>query len=187
MEKIESYLPVFPGFYGTILESDDYHEEDSIAEGKTWDDYEWDYDEYHQRVARASVDVVAEWLTPLGITVEFQKLVQPRQYNFGNDSVNVEFTLSDNSWSEIIEYLMENEEEFREYIKNRYTSYDGFSSHYSNDSDVWLTDYIPNKYKPEHILGALVDFYLDLEEWTEDALYEALNSQGEFYVLNELK
>lgn len=34
--KIESYLPVFPGFYETIFQPD---EELSIEDGKTYDDY----------------------------------------------------------------------------------------------------------------------------------------------------
>ena len=68
---IESYLPIFQGFYGTLFECD--AEEVMIEEDKNYDDYNWDYTDYHNRVAKACVSPIQDQLNDLdlGITVEF--------------------------------------------------------------------------------------------------------------------
>lgn len=52
---IEGYLPVFPGFYNTLFQAD---EEQVIEDPYTYDDYDFDYKQYHQDVAKEAVEVV---------------------------------------------------------------------------------------------------------------------------------
>jgi hypothetical protein len=168
---IESYLPVFQGFYGTLFECD--AEEGMIEEGKTYDDYKWNYADYKQRVATACVSPIEDQLNELdlGITIEFQSLYSPKYYNYSNDSINVAYTLSDNSLDKIVEYINENREAFDTYIKDNCTSYDGFCSFYSNDSDVWLNEYIKREDDDMGtVFGHLLAFMLQNEEFTASHL-----------------
>ena len=48
-------------------------------------------------------------------------------------------------------------ETFKEYIKERYTSRDGFISHYSNNAEDWITR---ESFKDSHKLGQILNFLL---------------------------
>ena len=175
---IESYLPIFQGFYGTLFECD--AEEVMIEEDKNYDDYNWDYTDYHNRVAKACVSPIQDQLNDLdlGITVEFQSLYSPREYNFSNDSINVAYTLADDSLAKIVEYINDNREEFDTYVKDNCTSYDGFMSFYSNDSNVWLNEYIKRENDDmATVFGHLLEFMLNNEEFTASHLAEEVQEE----------
>jgi hypothetical protein len=183
---IESYLPIFQGFYGTLFECD--AEEGMIEEGKTYDSYNWNYADYHNRVATACVSPVEDQLNELdlGIAIKFQSLYSPRQYNFSNDSINVAYTLEDDSLAKIVGYIKDNREEFDTYVKDNCTSYDGFISFYSNDSSVWLNEYV-NREDSEMstVFGHLLEFILKNEEFTADELAQEVQEEMS-YVESEL-
>lgn len=156
---IESFLPVFQGFYGTIFEYDS--EENDIEEGKTYEDYNWFYTEYHQRVAKACVNPIEDQLKDLdlGITIEFQSLYSPREYNFSNDQINVAYTLEKESFQKVLDYLNENKEDFTQHIKDNFSSCSGFISFYSNDVDVWFNEYLKQDYeKINTLFGGVMGF-----------------------------
>lgn len=88
---IESYLPIFKGFYGSIFECD--CEENEIENGKRYDDYTFEYDDYRNRVGNACVTAIGKELTLFNITVEFQAIYSPKYYNYSNDTINVAYTL----------------------------------------------------------------------------------------------
>jgi galactitol-specific phosphotransferase system IIB component len=167
--KIESYLPIFSGFYNTIFEA---NEEMYIEEPYSYDDYDFNYEKYHLDVAKACVDAIETQLNDLGISVsvKFQELNSPREYNFRNDRIDVVYTLGANSLNEIHGYLLENKDAFSEYVKDNYTSRSGFHSFHSNQSDEWL-DNIKNGTDLDHKLGAVLDFILQNENYTDDKLY----------------
>lgn len=53
----ETYCPLFPGFYGTEFEYDnedsdiEYYNEENKTDLK-WDDFSWNYADYHSRVSK---------------------------------------------------------------------------------------------------------------------------------------
>lgn len=179
IKLIESYLPVFTGFYNTIFEAD---EEPCIECGKSYEDYEWDYAEYHQRVAKSCAQIVGEQLKDLGIKVEFQALVSPKYYNYSNDSINVAYHLEDNAFTKLLEYVLENKEDFDGFIHENYTSYSGFMSFFSNDGWKWIAEYIFKEDKLEHVFGACLEFYLEREEFGAEELHQKLSEQGDTIV-----
>jgi len=181
---IESYLPIFTGFYNTIFEAD---EEPMIEDGMTYDDYEWDYKEYHDRVAKACTEIISNELKDLDITIEFQALISPKYYNYSNDSINVAYHLKEDSYKKLIAYIIDNKEDFDGYIAHNYSSYDGFIPFYSNNGTEWLTKYLLDNEKLQHVFGACLDFYLDYNnEFSEQDLYEALSEQGDTIVYGKL-
>ena len=172
--KFETFLPLFPGFYNTYLESDDAEtsELDYINEQRAenglepieWDKCEFYYDEYRQRVSKAYTNAVEHELKSLGLVnnIEFQELISPKEYNFSTDSIDVEI---DVNIENLQKYIAENKQKFIEYLKEKYTSCSGFISSYSTDFDVWSedTDTFTNFECNGHYLGSILDFILDNE------------------------
>lgn len=184
MKKIETYLPVFNGFYETLFTPDGEESEIEDINGARelrdlpeidYSDCEWDYEEYNERVSQKCTEVIERELIDLfpSITnIEYQELVSPKYYNFKTDSINIEIEIKD--LNEIIAYLQDNEEEFAEYIKDKYTSRDGFISSYSNDSIDWLF-YLNNEEKLSHVLGSVLDFVFINEGYDTNDLYDGLD------------
>ncbi len=162
MKTIESYLPVFPGTYGTIFEDIDWDQIDAVGERCT--------------------SFINGHLTDLGIVAVFQFVYSPKYYNFSNDSINVEYQFE--NLNKLIDYLTENRTEFADYLKERYTSCDGFISHHSNDPDEWIHDFMFGS-DITLKLGSALEFYLTNENGDEldiDMYYD-LSENG--YVIYE--
>ena len=187
MKTYNTFLPIFDGFYNSIFDADG--EDDEIQhineerekiglEPITYDDCEWDYKEYNLRVSEKCVEVIEEELNDLlniDMNITFESLQSPKYYNYSTDSINIEIEME--SLDVILEYLEENKENFTKYIKDRYTSYDGFTSFKSNDSDLWVED-ISNVEDLSHKLGAVLDFILENEEYNTIDLYNGLDGVG---------
>jgi hypothetical protein len=173
IQEFKTFCPLFPGFYGTVFE---YDNEDSDIENynyeyKTklgYDDFEWDYSDYHKRVSSSFVNRCERELKQyLDISMDFEELVSPREYNFRNDSINVTVKLD---LKELLSLIRERYNDAKEYFKDKYTSCSGFISFHSNDIDEWLDkDYIMEN--PEHRIGALLDCLLSTEISQDDIMY----------------
>ena len=191
MKTYNTFLPVFNGFYNSIFEADGEDEEiQHINEEREkidlepieYDDCKWDYKEYNLRVSEKCVEVIEEELNDLlniDIKVTFESLQSPKYYNSSTDSINVEIEVE--NLDVILAYLEKEKENFAKYIKERYSSYDGFMSFMSNDSDVWVED-INNGEDLSHRLGAVLDFILVNEGYTTSDLYNGLDGAGHYIV-----
>lgn len=194
-QKVESYLPIFPGFYGTIFGNEGSEEETQDIEGMLENagvyqprelaerianesslysvDYRTYESDYVKKMSDAIGDELAKHLRGFA-GFEFQNMQSPREYNFYNDSGNVLAILTDERLfrAELIRYIEANRPEFDKHIKSRYTSCDGFISHYSNDPGQWIADIQSGIDEIEgHKIGRLLDFILECEDYTEDSLY----------------
>lgn len=176
-KRINSFLPVFNGFYSTVFEAS----EDNVIESPfTFENYEFDYSEYNLRVSKACVNAIENKLKDLdfvGITIEFENLVSPKEYNFANDSINVKYKLTTESIKGINTYLKANIEAFDKYITDNYTSRSGFISSYSNLVGVWFTEYLSDKNKLSHVFGAVLQFIFDNEGYDSFELYSDIDSE----------
>jgi hypothetical protein len=162
----QTYLPVFPGFYGTYFEPDEANEIDQInterklnnLEPLEYQDLDFDYSNYKIDTARECVNFVEDLLSDLKIVkkIKFEKLVSPREYNFENDSIYVEVEFFPENLSK---YINEHFDSFKKYIKGNYTSYDGFLSYHSNDADDWRegTENF-TEFSDYHKLGSCLEF-----------------------------
>jgi len=192
--KTETFLPGFGGFYGSIHEfNDDSIQEEDILESLEGDyaieiprgvidldDFsDVNYKEYSQDYSKAYVDCVEEFLNDNGVTTKFvyQNLYSPREYNFTNDSINVEVEYIP---EEIIKLIEENKDEFDEYIGKTYTSRSGFTSSYSSDGDEWLEEVKKDGFD-EHKLGACLEFILELYDFSELECSEETRESGNIY------
>ena len=146
-------LPWFYGYYGSIWDSSEVdvsYEIDSInqerhangLEGEVeYDDIEWNWDGYYAELNTAITSAVEQFVNWCGIECEFKfkQLDSPREYNFTNDEIIVDATFPKpiQLWRKIIQHKAAIEK----YIKERFTSRDGFISFVSNDINEWREDY----------------------------------------------
>jgi len=193
MKKIESYLPLFDGFYNTHFEYD--NEDDDIqwfnethGTDLFYEDFDWNYAERRQRISKQVCDIVESLLSDENIymTINFQKLVSPKFYNFTNDSINCEYVISQKEYDKIIDYIKVNWSNFEEYIKDRYTSRSGFISSHSNNAEVWMNN-IKSESHLEHNFGTVLEFILQNEEYESSDIDKAITDDYiEFNPIEEL-
>jgi len=165
MKTIKTWLPVFPGFYGTYYEPQEDSEFEYINEQREcihlsplpFEAVKWDYDTYYNEIAKNACNYIESVLENFINAIKFEEIRSPKEYNFSNDAVNIEVELSEDNIKEIKLFLLNNKTDFEKYIRKNYTSYDGFLSHYNNDVNDWL-DYIDTNLEHEHKLGAILQF-----------------------------
>jgi len=172
--KINTFLPIFQGFYGTIFECDNEENEiDDINQQReakgfetiTYDQCKWDYEDYRQTVAKECTSTIENELQSVvskTLAIKFENLVSPKFYNFSNDSINIEISLNESDFDAIYKILRDNDKEFEMFIKNSYSSCDGFISSHSRYHTEWL-EALKNKDNDllSHKMGAILGFILD--------------------------
>jgi len=130
---------------------------------------EFDYANYELDICNQLTELVESELKELNLvrSIEFEKLHSPKYYNYATDSINC---IIEPNPEAIADYIRKYRENWTEYLKGKYTSCDGFISHYDNfpDSEDWTLDNIING---EHQLGAFLQFTCENEDITEYDLY----------------
>jgi len=207
MKTIETYLPVFPGFYSTIFEPDETSEIEYFTQLRIdnkltpvdFDQFQFDYDNYRKRISKDCCGFIERELKALNVldSITFQSVYSPKEYNFATDAIYIAVNLTDENVEVIKKYLQDNIESFTQYVKDRYTSYDGFMSSYSNNVNAWLFD---ECLEHKHMLGPILEFicrnedinsedmyyyasqdnYLEVENANELEFYEFCNACGSF-------
>lgn len=174
--EISFFLPVFNGFYGTYFECN--CEEIAMNDDNTTsDDYDFDYADYRNRVAKSCVNAVAFKLIELNFpcNIFFTKLHSPRYYNFENDEIECIINFEMKYLNEIINICTnaENLENFKSIILETHQSRSGFTSFVDTNIDVWLNVYLKPDYERfPACLTFLLDFYLSINDYTDEELSE---------------
>ena len=178
--KYNTYCPLFPGFYNTVFEysneeSDIQYYNEEYGTDFNWDDFEWDYKDYENRVAKSFVNrLESELKGIIDIKIDFQELISPKEYNFTNDSINVSIEVE---LKELIKLVKDRYDDAKVYFKEKYTSCSGFISFHSNNVDEWLNeDYINEK--PSHRIGPLLDCLCTIEIDSDSVPYWADDESG---------
>ena len=157
MNKLESTIP-FDGFYNSYISSDIEHQ---IGQQIEWDTDIYDLNEDEQQILednylsvnRSSfyneiakhytdlyIDALNETLEGFRLNAKFKLLTSPREYNFETDRIFID--IEKDHAIDFIKYIIKNyKKELEEKIKQRFTSRDGFWSHYKNGLDLWTQDY----------------------------------------------
>lgn len=117
--------------------------------------------------------------------IELEKIIRPKYYNFTNDSANVIITIKPEN---VKRFIYANKEKFSEFLKSRYTSCDGFISHYENDFQSWesITENFSNFTCDGHRIGAILDFIAIMKKIDNYSIYESIFENVDFlsYVEN---
>lgn len=205
--RVETYCPIFPGFYATVFEVNEWREAEEISNILANNNVEispralvdlatdcrvitWDYTQYYRDYTEKIVEAVSHQLAGLGVRLEFESLTSPREYNYYNDVGNV-CAIIDKPGDfkmDMMAFLLDHDGEFKSFIRRRFTSGPGFISFHSSDHGEWLDEL--RNWEPgtegydSTRFGTLLEFYL-LGGWRDSdghALYpsvEALYHQVE--------
>ena len=197
MQTFSTYCPVFTGFYNTVFdESDSYlameldNETDFREHYPEANDVPWEFitDRFSDYIDYAAANhAVAEYIldaiphlydNKLNLSVEFETLRSPREYNFANDAIDCKITLDIDA---LREYLYDEKTAFKQFLAARYTSRSGFISHYPSTLEEWEDDTENFTDLDGHYCGAILDFIAYNEHGEpEMTLYYAANGSEAF-------
>lgn len=170
--EIKTFLPVFNGFYGSIWE--DYLTSDGEAEHYKLDEnFDFlsyvDYNKYFNNLSNQFCNILESELKEFIHSIKFEELISPKFYNYTNDSINC---IINPNTEKIKEYIFNNKEQFSKFLKEKYTSRDGFYSSHSNNFEEWaeLTNNFEDLNSNSHYLGSILNFIAENEGITEECL-----------------
>lgn len=189
MKKIEIELP-FSGFYESLHDqmledaieqhfSYDYDKDEDKELGDDYDKARWDADIDWQGIQEAYAKEYTEVFGhEFDLDLKFVQLSSPKYYNFSTDRIFAEVPKEqiDNIFKEVIAHP-----DWAEYIKERFTSYDGFSSNYSNDAsdDDWkLSDFALDECQYRVVLEFWLEKISDAHEDWELYLMDDARGNG---------
>lgn len=173
--KVEIELP-FSGFYESqhdqYLEdaieqhfSYDYDKDEDKELGDDYDEARWNADINWQEIQEGYAKAYTEEFgTEFDLDLEFVEMTSPKYYNFSTDRIFAKVPLDQINR---IRDEAEAHPEYKEFIRERYTSYDGFSSNFEPDADdkEWTREELePVQYR------SILDFWIEKisdasEEW----------------------
>jgi hypothetical protein len=179
MLNVQTYLPIFNGFCGTLFEC--HCEDQYVADNNDFDNYEFDYVEWRKRVGETIAEEVETMCEEAGldIKIQFEQVKSPREYNFTNDEIQVIMSMDEVVIQKLTQFLYDHKEAFSELIKERFSSYDGFYSRISNDFTDWVVNYMDvHDQNFATCLPIVIEFYLmimsaaDIDELVEELAYK---------------
>lgn len=145
---------LFPGFYESCLYNSDmlYNMTEYDEEGREWDFVEPNgYTDYEIAVCKACVEDIMDLMEDNDAITEmkWKEMNSPQYYNFTTDKLVCELEVD---MDKIKEWCYKTKrKEFAEYLKDNFTSYDGFISFVPNN--------IAEFYEDENT-DVMIDFYI---------------------------
>lgn len=167
---------VFPGFYETTLYSSGMFDYCECPDGFYLDFKRNGFQEYQIETSKDWAFEMARNLkeNPIGIKIlGYVGLDSPKEYNFYTDVLTLKIKVNVSRLKKFC--LKDNRAEFDEYLKENWTSYDGFVSFIPNDAFSFEYRYANRKEKRTELIEIMTEWYLlkfiDFDEITM-SMYE---------------
>lgn len=180
----------FPGFYESIFCNsdefiDDEYELKGLLEEIVTDEklevvYEYEnFEQYKKDVSKTYLEYYVEKIIdclPSKISdadyFKFEiiddedniEVISPKYYNYRTDSCYCLVETNIETLQELKNFGLQNEEDVQEYLKNHFTSYEGFHSFISNDIEYWKRLDIKEYIEETRYLIALLDMIIALND-----------------------
>jgi hypothetical protein len=117
---------------------------------------------YQARAKRIVKDMGLDFIKEL----EFTNSFSPREYNFANDQLDFDMEVDEDKMLRALD-ILENDKEFNEFLKAKYTSYDGFLSFTPNNYNE-LRDQIYNEGDEYYqAISAMINYLVGEEKLEE--------------------
>lgn len=164
----------FQGFYQSELDDCLDHEFEMMQDDD--DDLEFDAIDWTETQLEVAKKYTSLWILYFGFEGTFSHMSSPREYNFETDAIFVNFT--DNDLVRIKKLATADAElnNFKIFIKETCTPYDGFHSFVENNYDHW-----PEKWDNMHYQVALR--FLESEYNHEEDVIESMRGNGGFELI----
>ena len=167
--QLEINFPLFEGFYNSYL---DLSENIEVGEGEEYSMTEEQFDNIDWNSTNENVskfylnyfkDELKDFFNEIGIiNLDFVKVDSPKYYNYSTDKLVCNIEIDKGIFvHELRKYDFDDWEQF---LKDNFTSYDGFISFYPNTSMEW-DELINEKIEDDNvIIETLLKFYLEQNE-----------------------
>ena len=181
----------FEGFYKSFYSEEIDHEEEQFIEcvldngeinkeqADKLADLFWrhtDYSKAYDLIARAYIIAFnakfKEW-ADVDLNLQFTLMTSPREYNFETDRL---FAKADDAALLALRAKVD-EAELRRIIRERFTSYDGFISYYSNNLEDWESESDGVLEWDQNQLCTLIMCFLP-KDWRWDVYYATCDEDG---------
>lgn len=180
--KVHTFLPLFSGFYNSIWDYNIYDEETQIIESYNeengtdldWSDFNWTYDfvGYSKEITEGIMNAIKEEFPGLVVSYEFEELIQPKEYNFNTDSIDIILEVDK---AVLLSLIGGAREKLTEKIKENYTSCSGFYSSYSNDLNKWISAIENEDDSIKHKVGAIIGMLYE-DDFEESSILEQVQA-----------
>ena len=166
--QLEINFPLFEGFYNSYLDLSENIEVGDESYSMTEEQFnEIDWNKTNENVSKFYLnfikDELKDFFNEIGIiNLDFVKIDSPKYYNYSTDKLVCNIEVNKNKF--LTELQKYNFEAWRQFLKNNFTSYDGFISFYPNDPNEWA-ELITEKFEDDNvIIETLLQFYLEQSE-----------------------
>jgi hypothetical protein len=166
--EVETFLPLFTGYYYSDWSDLIDNEEEmylSYRIDECGDNIELDYlnmdytpikIQLNKIITEEVMDKIKELFPDLIKTYEYQSMHSPREYNFYTDSINIKIEIN---FDKLMDLLYEQQIEFCQYLRDKYTPRSGFVPSHSFLMEDWL-DGEEHNLNDAHKCGACLEFLL---------------------------
>ena len=167
---------IFEGFYeSNIYNSDSLYwiTKNDIDEGYLQNNQYYDIDNWEQfkkDVANQAVYKLLDILPDNDIIqdMKLKDIYSPKCYNYETDSLIIDVKLN---LTKLKKYCFTTHRvAFNKYLKDNFTSHDGFTSYISNNIDGFIADY--NKQPNDKELNTMIEYYLLCQIYETDSGFE---------------
>lgn len=171
---------IFEGFYESNLYNSDslyWITKNDIDEGYLQKNQYYDIDNWEQftkDIAKQAVYKLWEILPNIDIIqdMELKDIYSPKYYNYETDSLIIDIKLN---LTKLKKYCFTTHRAaFNKYLKDNFTSYDGFISYISNNIDDFISDY--NQQPNDKELNTMIEYYLLCQIYETDSDFEGYDT-----------
>ena len=171
---------IFEGFYESNLYNSDslyWITKNDIDEGYIQNNQYYDIDNWEQftkDIAKQAVYKLLDILQNNDIIqdMELKDIYSPKYYNYETDSLIIDIKLN---LAKLKKYCFTTHRvAFNKYLKDNFTSYDGFISYISNNIDDFIADY--NQQPNDKELNAMIEYYLLCQIYETDSDFEGYDT-----------
>jgi hypothetical protein len=158
------------GMYDSVLSPDSMFcnilydmEELNVDPKYFWDNFSMqDYVKEVERQAQVFFKGEVYEVEGMKFKIEAGEIYSPKYYNFATDEIDltVEFNKR-----HVLKFAKDNQEGFNIYLKEHYSSYDGFISHTANNYPEWLEDFKNNN---SQAIGAVLTYIFTVADELDD-------------------
>lgn len=156
---------IFEGFYESNLYNSDtlfYIEERDREEGYIQENQEYfiNWQGFTNEVSKQIAYNLLDVTPNEGIIqdIEFKSLYSPKYYNYETDSLILEVKLN---LTKLKKYCFTtHKDNFNKYLKDNFTSYDGFISYIANNINDFILDYNSKITPNDREINIMIEYYL---------------------------
>lgn len=133
------------------------------------EDHDLDHDGYRHDLAEHQEDVLNEYTD--GVVKSFSHVgdTSPREYNFATDNSDLVIELD---YRKLTNYVHKNRVEFEQFLKDNFTSYDGFWSYVANTSQEFYQQMTESEVDHDRNIAIMAGWYFKRECLDDDTYFD---------------